>query len=302
MGGAWRTPTNDEFDELLNSSYTTWIWCTLNSVNGRLVVSKTNSKAIFLPCAGGYHGTSLSYSGFGGYYWSTKYYSSTYAYYLRFGSSNKSMDLNNRYYGRSVRAIKDPDAVDMGNGVKWATGNLCKSTDGTYYIGSPTEYGAYFSWGDINGHYEGEGYDFSDTNYSNGTSGSVHNLTANFTSGDATYDAARAKLGGTWRIPTYDELNWLVSNCTWTWKDSSNTDYNGVAGYEIVSTNGNKIFMPASGYYGGTSLRARGSGGYYWSARYNDSSNAYYLYFNSSDHYMDNGGHRERGRSIRPVK
>lgn len=301
MGGAWRTPRKDEFNELLNSSYTTWVWCTLNSVNGRLVVSKTNSKAIFLPAAGYYDGTSLDYAGSYGLYWSTRYGSSDGAYLLYFGSSNKSVYGGYRYYGFSIRAIKDPEAVDMGNGVKWATGNLTKDSSGNYSIAPATEYGAYFSWGNTNGQRvagQSDSYSFDSTTY-NSTTGK--NLTANFTSGSTTYDAARVRLGSPWRIPTYEELTWLKDNCTWNWKASGNTDYNGVAGYEVVGTNSNKIFLPCAGYCNGTSLYNAGSGGLYWSTRYYSSGNAYSLYFDSSGKDMYFNG-RYYGFSVRPVQ
>ena len=301
MGGTWRTPTSNEFNELLNSSYTTWVWYTLNGVNGMLVVSKTNSNAIFLPAAGYYDGTSLSNSGTGGRYWSTKYNSSTGAYSLGFYSSYKYMNYYYRNCGRSIRAIKDPEAVDLGSGVKWATGNLTKDSSGNYSIAAPTDYGAYFSWGNTDGHRvagQTDSYSFDSTTY-NSTTG--HNLTADFTSGSTTYDAARVRLGSPWRIPTYDELSWLKDNCTWTWKASGNTDYNGVAGYEVVGTNSNKIFLPAAGYYDGTSLGSSGTRGYYWSTKYYSSTNAYYLDFDSSNESVyDN--YRYYGQSIRPVQ
>jgi hypothetical protein len=207
----------------------------------------------------------------------------------------------NKFYGFSIRAIKDPEAVDMGSGVKWATGNLTKNSSGNYSIASATDYGAYFSWGNTNGQRvagQTDSYSFDSTTY-NSTTGK--NLTANFTSGSTTYDAARVRLGSPWRIPTYDELNWLKNNCTWNWKASGNTDYNGVAGYEVVGTNSNKIFLPAAGYYNGASLYSSGAGGDYWSTGYNSSSNAYDLYFDSSNK-RGGIGSRSYGRSIRAIK
>lgn len=70
-------------------------------------------------------------------------------------------------------------------------------------------------------------------------------------------DAARANWGGSWRMPTYDELKALVdtksntTDYTWTWCDGSSTQYNNttVKGWKIVynSTNAT-IFLPAAGY------------------------------------------------------
>ena len=220
---------------------------------------------------------------------------------MYFGSSSEDMYGNYRYCGRSIRAIKDPEAVDMGSGVKWATGNLTKDSSGNYSIAPATDYGAYFSWGNTEGHRvagQTDSYSFDSTTYSSTTG---NNLTADFTSGSTIYDAARVRLGSPWRIPTYDELNWLKNNCTWTWKASGNTDYNGVAGYEVVGTNSNKIFLPCAGYYSGSSLRYSGTGGYYWSTKCNSSTNAYCLGFDSSSKNMSYRN-RDYGLSIRPVQ
>ena len=184
--------------------------------------------------------------------------------------------------------------VDLGLSVKWAEGNIVKN--GTKYsIGAPTDQGCYFSWGNVEGHNKGEGYDFSSTTY-NSTSGSK--LTADI-SATGGYDAARATLGGNWRMPTKAECEELINNCTCTW-----TTQDGVNGMRFTSKKsgytGNSIFIPASGYYGGTSLSDEGSRGYYWSSTWNSSSSAWYLYFHSGDQRM-NYGSRLYGFTVRAV-
>ena len=188
--------------------------------------------------------------------------------------------------GGNSTSEKDAQAVDLGlpSGTLWADRNVgAVSVNGS---------GLYFSWGNTYGHAVGEGYDFSSTNYSS----SIGNgLAATFTSGDARYDAARANMGGDWRMPTSTEFNELINNCTWTW-----TTVDGVPGYS-VSGNGNSIFLPAAGYYNRTSLYDSGSYGRYWSTGYYSSSNAYGLYFYSSSKNM-NGSYRYYGQSIRAVR
>ena len=49
-GGDWRTPTPEEWQELLDNCSSEWT--TQNNVNGRLFISYYNSKSIFLPAAG----------------------------------------------------------------------------------------------------------------------------------------------------------------------------------------------------------------------------------------------------------
>lgn len=299
MGSTWRMPTYDESLKL--RTYPKSVWCKLNNVFGMLLINKTDLKAIFLPAAGWYSNQQLMGKNTSGYYYTSTRKDSNYSNSIYFTDPNfLSVTTRNRYLGCNIRAVKDPEAVDLGSGVKWATGNLCKNTSGTYYIGASTDYGAYFSWGDTTGHYQGERYEFNSSNYSNGKSGSGHNLTADFTSGSTTYDAARVRLGGSWRMPTYNDFIWLKNNCTWNWKASGNTDY-GVAGWEVVGTNSNKIFLPATGYYSDTTLFSAGSLGGYWFTKYYSSDEAYFLFFGDTSQLISYFN-RYCGLPIRPVQ
>lgn len=192
-----------------------------------------------------------------------------------------------------------PEYVDLGNGIKWATGNLTKDANGVYSIADQVEYGAYFSWGNIDGHYvpgQDDSYNFASSYNSTNGSG----LASDISSGDPTYDAARARLGGSWRMPTKSEVSWLIHNCTWNYKKFGNTDYSGVAGNEVVGTNGNKIFLPCTGMYNGTNNSSASNIGYYWSTGYGNSQNAAYLV--SSNSAAIQNGYRYYGCSIRPVQ
>lgn len=106
-GVNWQTPSDEQLEELINSSYTTVQWTTLNRVNGRLIVSKSNGNRIFLPAAG-FHETSLYNAGLVGRYWSRSLYTgnSYNGTSLDFNSSDISKDCSIRYYGRSVRPVR----------------------------------------------------------------------------------------------------------------------------------------------------------------------------------------------------
>ena len=109
---------------------------------------------------------------------------------------------------------------------------------------------------------------------------------------------ARANLGQPWRLPTKTEFQELYDNCTCVW-----TTLNGVAGRLFTSNvNGNSIFFPAAGYYDGTSLGSRGSGGHYWSSSYYSATTAYGLYFDSSNVGPQNYNGRRFGFSVRAVQ
>ena len=64
--------------------------------------------AVFLPAAGFRFGTYVNFVGSYGFYWSSTPYDTSYAYYLNFGSDDIDPQCNfNRYYGQSVRLVKD---------------------------------------------------------------------------------------------------------------------------------------------------------------------------------------------------
>ena len=190
--------------------------------------------------------------------------------------------------------------VDLGlpSGTKWATGNICKDANGNYYMGAETDWGTYISWGNIIGHNEGEGYNFDQTTYDSTPGASVN---ADIPSNDAAHDFALAALGAPWHLPTKEQTQELYDNTDTEWV----ADYNGtgVAGRKFMKKSDHSvfIFLPASGYYGGTSLYYRGTSGGYWSSSYYSSTYAYGLNFSSSGVYPQYY-YRRYGRSVRPVQ
>ena len=107
LGGAWRLPTKEDFQELYDN--TTCTWTSQNGVAGRLFISKAsgNSKSVFFPAAGNYNGSSHGNVGSLGRYWSSSFYSATNAYYLYFRSTGVyPQNEGNRFLGFSVRAVQ----------------------------------------------------------------------------------------------------------------------------------------------------------------------------------------------------
>lgn len=110
------------------------------------------------------------------------------------------------------------EAIDMGLSVKWASWNVGAR--------SPEEYGGLYYYGDTNG---------------NANAPSMY--TDQYSISGTYRDIAHIAWGGTWRMPTFAELQELESHCT-----VEPTTMKGVAGYRLVSTvNGNSIFIPAAG-------------------------------------------------------
>lgn len=183
--------------------------------------------------------------------------------------------------------IADHGYVDLGLSVKWATTNIGAST--------PESYGSYFAWGETSTkseYTEGNSrkYGKSESQLrSEGIINSQGNLTPS-------YDAARTNWGGTWRMPTQEEFNELLNNCTWTW-----TTQGGNNGCKVTGSNGKSIFLPAAGLRNGSSLKYAGECGYYWSSTVSGAAEyACLLYFLSggdgTDYY-----YRNIGRTVRPV-
>lgn len=176
------------------------------------------------------------------------------------------------------------EAIDLGLSVKWASHNVGAS--------SPEDYGGYYAWGETE---EKSDYDWDTYKYYDDNAGWIYISNISGTQ----YDVAHVKWGGSWRMPTRDEMEEFVNNCTWKW-----TTYNGVNGQLVTGPNGNSIFLPAAGYRYGTYLYS-GSYGHYWSATLFEDHTAYNLVFNGGYYdcgaYCHNFGNRYDGRTVRPV-
>ena len=266
-GIGWQTPNAEQFDELINSNYTTTVWVTKNGVDGRLITSKSNGKSIFLPITGYRSGTS-TYSVSTGQYWSRTHPNDIdirYGAYLNITSSTITYKNNgSRYHGRPVRPVRIKETiheyVDLGlpSGTLWATCNIGAN--------SPEEYGDFFAWGETQ---PKEDYSWATYKYCNGVvfddddlSGSlIKTLTKYCTSSDRGYngfidnkttlepidDAASINWGPGWETPNIYQYEELINN---SYTTTTLTTINDVNGLLITSkSNGKSIFFPATGAY-----------------------------------------------------
>ena len=155
--------------------------------------------------------------------------------------------------------------VDLGlpSGLKWATINVGAT--------NPENYGNGYYWGAIS------------------TSGSYSSLTTDI-SGDPQYDAARYNWGGTWRMPTYDEMKELFTYCT-----NKAETLNGYYGRRFTGPNGESIFLRSSDY-SYDCLQ-------YWTSTPYSSSQSYYYYNYYSSSYSSGFGRGSKSSyyRIRPV-
>lgn len=108
FGEAWRTPTADEWNELIENC--TMQWTSMNGVNGYRISSNKagyTDKSIFLPAAGYLSEANFVGSGTDGFYWSANTVGgmSFYAYYFSFSSGGNDFNGTTRYFGASVRPV-----------------------------------------------------------------------------------------------------------------------------------------------------------------------------------------------------
>lgn len=185
-----------------------------------------------------------------------------------------------------------PHMIDLGlpSGTKWACCNV--DTDHPENQ-SPTNYGGYYAWGETN---TKSTYSWSTYTHCDGSSSTCHNLGSDIAG--TQYDVAHVKWGGSWVMPSEEQQDELINNCTSTW-----TTQNGVSGRLFTGTNGGSIFLPAAGGHDDSGLGDVGSDGYYWWSTQDPSttSYAYYLRFDSGGTHTGNGYRRHSGFTVRPV-
>ena len=195
-----------------------------------------------------------------------------------------------------------PHVIDLGlpSGTKWACCNVGAN--------KPEAYGGYFSWGeteekDMYNHVtylyatgednNGDGY------YDNGKTilnmGGVWQNLGDDISGTS-YDVAHVKWGGSWVMPSINQIRELVNNCSYSW-----SVLNGVYGGLFTGPSGGTIFLPAAGHRWEV-LDYAGSRGSYWSST---QSPAYSFYAYDLVFFSDHAGldfeFRDNGHTVRPI-
>lgn len=268
--------------------------------------------------------------------------------------------VGNNYYtaGPNEFTLRD-DVVDLGlpSGTLWAKRNVGAS--------KPEEYGDFFAWGETTGYSSvyanpmtDHSFDWASYKWMASGQSSWESITKYTFADDQTTaswydngtfigdgktelesadDAATAKLGSAWKMPTHAQWQELAANCYWEWT----TDYSGVAGYIVyaikneadkgkmkdsqghvydISSEGEAvlqgsysptddphIFLPAAGFRRDTGLYDQGSKGYYygyyWSSELHsgNSYEAWRLFFRDGLVKADSNKFRSYGLSVRPV-
>ena len=125
-----------------------------------------------------------------------------------------------------------PHAIDLGlpSGTKWCCCNVGAST--------PEDYGGYYGWDEDALYHVDTGSDIAGTSY----------------------DFATLNMGNPWRMPSVEQWEELINNCS-----RHGVVQNGAAGIFVTGRNGGQIFLPHAGYHWAGGLAYEGIG-YYWSS------------------------------------
>lgn len=187
-----------------------------------------------------------------------------------------------------------PHAIDLGlpSGTKWACCNVGSNT--------PEGYGGYYAWGETE---EKEKYDWTTYIHCDGSMETCHDLGSDIASTE--YDVAHVQWGGSWVMPSQDQIQELTNKCSCIW-----TKRNDVVGDFFTGPNGATIFLPEadfwrkyhSGSLGGETDEFPNSG-YYWAStqRVSNSGHASSLLLSYGYAYWDTYNYRSYGLTVRPV-
>ena len=194
-------------------------------------------------------------------------------------------------YAQSCPDDHHPHMIDLGlpSGTKWACCNVGAD--------KPEANGAYYAWGETEekDEYNEVTYQYCTGEDPNSYGWYQQNAQYQDLGNDIAgtqHDVAHMKWGGSWVMPSIDEIKELIDNCF-----SSFTSMNGVKGQKFLSkNNGVTIFLPA------TALHYVGEIGEYWSSTQepSDLKWAYGLYFFPKTLYWDYFSHAV-GLTVRPV-
>ena len=188
--------------------------------------------------------------------------------------------------------------VDLGlpSGTLWATDNIGAATADTW--------GTYFAWGEVDGGiFDWEHYkwcvDGDMANLTKYCTKSYLGIVDDKTELDPEDDAAYVQWGPAWRMPTREQQQELVDYCSWQWSFR-----HGVYGYLLTAPNDSTLFLPAGGYYNGTTCSGFNEMGLYWSRSLLEMNPSFanYLFFDSNSRSAQGSTYRAFGNSIRAVR
>ena len=157
---------------------------------------------------------------------------------------------------------RHPHLIDLGlpSGTRWACCNIGAK--------APEEHGDHFQWGETEPEqdYTGDSYLYYSQNIGNDIQGTD-------------YDVAHVKWQSGWLMPNRAQVDEMVANCTF-----EDTTLNEIPGRMYTGANGNRIFLPYTGWARGGAIHELEIGGVYWTSEVYDDRDAVYFLTSSMRH------------------
>ena len=181
-----------------------------------------------------------------------------------------------------------PHMIDLGlpSGTLWSCCNVGSL--------SPEGSGNHYAWGEI----EEKSECIEDNYYYRNNLADLYSYLGDDIAATI-YDAAHMQWGSLWQMPSQQQVQELIDNCTW-----EQDVQNDVKGYRVTSSNGATVFFPYAGVKAGNSTDSEGTYGGYWTSSFkNDNwANAWRLMLTSFYAVpMIFDDVRYSGWSVRPV-
>ena len=180
-------------------------------------------------------------------------------------------------------------AVDLGLSVYWATNNVGAS--------KPSDSGEYYGWGETETKSPQNNEYFDESHYTYKDNPKVL---------PADHDVASVKWKENWRMPTAEEIQELLDNCTFfqTMVGTGPLLYEATS--KVPGYTNKSISFPAAGYYSGynKNLYHYDEVAWVWSSSLDESlytSFAFHLALNSSTAFFKLSNRRFYGLPVRPV-
>lgn len=134
--------------------------------------------------------------------------------------------------GDSAQSEISAEAVDLDlpSGTYWASCNVGAS--------KPEEIGDYFAWGET---VPKDSYSWSNYVHCDGSEATCHDIGSDIAG--TIYDVAHARWGEGWHMPSLEQWQEVINNCTW-----SKVSLSGISCLKLTSNkNGNSIYLPFTG-------------------------------------------------------
>ena len=136
-----------------------------------------------------------------------------------------------------------PHMIDLGlpSGTKWACCNVGAA--------KPEDYGNHYAWGSTSPIWAWDNGGWESYSLYDSETGACRNIGDDIAGTE--YDVAHVNWGGVWCMPTENQFQELLENCTRTWERIKEDDDLPIYGFRFTAPNGVSIVLPCAGSHFG---------------------------------------------------